>query len=129
MLPAIRDKEKDLGALGCTGHGHGGSEQWNFKEVLKYCFTNSLPMYVNVYYNTNASAIFVSKVLFVPTRPPPLAQAQMTSGHQLPVSPRKFFIIFHCILFPKISTPLDVYKLHVSTLFSELNKNAETSFS
>lgn len=49
------------------GHGHRGSKQGNVKEVLKYYFTNSLPMYVNVCYNTNTSVIFVSISSYSPT--------------------------------------------------------------
>lgn len=61
MVQVIIDEEKkDQEPLGCIGHGHGGSKQGNFKEVLKYCFTNSFPMYVNVCYNTNTSVVFVS---------------------------------------------------------------------
>lgn len=64
-----REGQQDQETLGCTGYGHGGAKQWDFKGELKYCFPNSLPVYANVYYNTNASVIFVPKVLLVPTRP------------------------------------------------------------
>lgn len=64
-----REGQKDQGALGCTGYGHGGPKQWDLKGVVKHCFANSLPVYANVYCHTNASAIFVSKVLLVPTHP------------------------------------------------------------
>lgn len=55
------------------------------RQVLKCCFTNSLPRYRHACYNTNTKPDMCVKGS-VP-HPPTFAETQKTRGHRLPVLP------------------------------------------